>query len=290
MSANLDQKTIVTARRNKLTFPRLLRSEWIKVFSLRSTWWLLALAIVFNLAIALGTAAGLRYIEFSGEFPPGLPVGSLSANVVESCGLVGQLLFIILAILVITNEYSSGQIRSSFIAAPRRRRVLIAKIFIVLFLCLVIFVISLGAAWAGSYLILADSTIIDLSLTSAVSLRILGGFLAEIALLGLLSFGLGCFIRSSAGSIATAVGLFMILPVVAALIRLTLTRAGELATWQQWIINLEWFLPTNAGGLVKQEVLPEGALFGPWEGLAILGAWTLFALILGFIRVAHRDA
>ncbi|MDR0283797.1 MAG: hypothetical protein LBI33_02765, partial [Propionibacteriaceae bacterium] len=98
----LDQQL---SRKYKLNFPRLLRSEWIKFFSLRSTWWLSIVAVVCNIGIVAGLAALVRYIEGQANLPAGADVetavgfSSLSALVVQGCGLVGQLVFVILAIL-----------------------------------------------------------------------------------------------------------------------------------------------------------------------------------------------
>ena len=296
-------ETGTTRSHYKLSFFRILRSEWIKLFSVRSTWWILSIAIVLNVGIILGLTAALRFTEKMlqddlGKVigPDGVPIeiepgafGLLSANVVQSCGFVGQLIFIILSILIITNEYSSGMIRSTFAAAPRRGRVLIAKMIVISIICILVFAISLTAGWWGSYLMLQDSVAVDLTLTSDTSLRILGGFVAEMVLISLFCFGLGAFIRSTAGSIGAAIGIIFILPLIMSVLVGVLSSAGEPTGWLQWLVDGVAFLPTNAGGLVTQAELPEGSILGPWEGLGVLGAWAVLSNIIAFITTARRD-
>ena len=285
-----------------LSLFKTLRSEWIKLVTLRSTWWLTLVAVLANVGICLIMSASLRLAAINrsadagspsngpeGEVGPG-ELGMLSEYITQGCNSIGPLIFIILAILVITNEYSSGMIRSTFTVGPRRSRVLIAKLVVIAIMGVLIFGISLAIGWSGGYLILQDTTGFDLTLTSATSLRILSGFVAEMVLLAWLCFGLGAWIRSTAGSIGAAIGVIWILPMIFMLVTSIYTASGNQTGWRKWLIDSQQFLPTNAGGRVTELSMPDSALFGPWEGLGILGGWALLALVIGFIATVRRDA
>jgi len=294
----------VAKRRYKLTFFRILRSEWIKLFSLRSTWWIVSTGVVLNVGICAALAAAMMWSERQilanptlyhipglepGVLHPG-DLGMLSNIVAQGCGFVGQLIFVILSILVITNEYSSGMIRSTFTTAPRRGKVLFAKMVVVCVVCVLVFGVSMAGGWSTSFVILQNSTGMDLTLTSMTSIRILGGFVVEMMLIALLSFGLGAIIRSTPGSIGAAFGILLVLPlVIAAITGAFSTTASDPTGWRKWLVDGAAFLPTNAGDVVTQVTFSESAILGPWEGLAVLGGWVLVAIILAFITTVRRD-
>ena len=293
----------VVPKRHKLTFRGVLRSEWIKVFSLRSTKWLMAMAVLVSTAAALGYSALHWYMESRrnlGEpigIPEGAPIamvpgeyGLLSSIVAQACTIAGTLLFSLLCVLIYTNEHSSGMIKATYVVAPRRGRVVIAKIFIILLLCVLLFGISLAASWGGSYLILQGGIGVDFTLLSPVSLRILGGALINIALVGMFSFGVGAMFRSSAVAIAIVVTAILIIPGIGLLLREIMSLGLYAPSWEQWAAVAQWFLPSRAGALVMLENQPTSAPFGPWIGVGVLGAWTILTLFLGMIVVKRRDA
>ncbi|MCL2784019.1 MAG: ABC transporter permease [Propionibacteriaceae bacterium] len=300
MATGVDSIQITGSKTHKLSFLRLVRSEWIKVFTLRSTWWILGFTVVLNIGISLALIAALRYAEYIATTPmPGAEefefevelgsLGMLSNVVVTGCGFVGQLVFIIFAVLAITNEYSSGMIRSTFTASPRRLRVLLAKLVVIATLCIPIFAISVGASWAGGYAILQGCIGVDVTLTSAVSLRIMGGFLISITLLALFCFGLGTIIRSTAGSIGMAVGIIVVLPMVFSVLLQVFATDPDPTGWVRWLMNASEFLPTTAGWVITQPEFSDSAILGPWEGVGVLGAWTLGCLVIGFTTTVRRD-
>jgi ABC-2 type transport system permease protein len=295
-----------SARSVRLGFGGVLRSEWIKLFTLRSTWWILAATIVVNLAICALLGASLAYSEHIIRHPqPGMPVptvngqpmtvdpgsfGLLSSLVGQACSMLGQLVFVVLSILIITNEYSSGMIRSTFTIAPRRDLVLAAKMIVIAVTCLLVFGASVAAGWGIDYLILRGGIGVDLTLASPTSFRVLGGFLVEMILVAWLCFGLGAVIRSSAGGIGAAVGIVLVLPTIMAFIVVGISGgAGEVTGWRKVLVDVNAFLPTNAGSLVRQAERLPGDIMGPWEGLGVLGAWAVLALVVAFVVTHNRD-
>lgn len=295
----------VMARTYKLTFPRILRSEWVKVFSLRSTWWILLIAVVANVGMCAAIAGTALYNEHqivanpdAAGLPPGLrpddlqpgDLGMLTFSMTQACGIFGQLIFVILSILIITNEYSSGMIRSTFTIVPRRGRVLIAKILVVVVLCLIVFSISLAAGWPLGHMILQNSAGMDLSLTSPTSLRIFGGFMINMVLVSVFCFGLGATIRSTPGSIGAAVGIILVLPIaIGALTGTISANPAEPTGWKKWLSDISAFLPTNAGNQVVQVHPAANAILGPWQGIGVLGIWALASVIVALMVTWRRD-
>jgi ABC-2 type transport system permease protein len=286
----------------KLNFFRILRSEWIKIFSVRSTGWILAICFALNVAMSIVIAFGMKFADTDvnkGEAIPRNPDGSpmmpgdlasWSEMVTQGCSFFGTLVFMILSILIITNEYSSGMIRSTFTVAPRKIRVLIAKMIVISVLCLLVFVASVAVSWAGGwFLFLQDTVFIDVSLLTEVNYRILGGFIASMILIALFCFGLGTIIRSTAGSIGTAVGIITILPIAMNILNALLVRGEEATGWRHWVATATQFLPTNAGSLVTQAT-PSSTILGPWQGLGVLGGWALLAVVLGIILTSTRNS
>ncbi|MCL2736476.1 MAG: ABC transporter permease [Propionibacteriaceae bacterium] len=290
-------------RTYKLTFFRIFRSEWIKLFTLRSTWWILALTVVANIGISIALASILKWVESEaaahagvGTRPGGAPVtigpgdlGTLSGLVVQSCGFVGQLVFIILSILVITNEYSSGMIRSTLTVAPRRGRVLVAKLLVIAILCVLVFSVSMAIGWWGGYQIAHGMVGLDVVLTSTTSMRVLGGFIAEMVLIAWMCFGLGAWIRSTAASIGVAVGLLLVLPMIITIFTNTFANAGTLSGWRKWLVDGSAYLPTNAGNAVTADPVSDTAILQPWQGLVVLAVWTVVVLIIAGIITKRRD-
>lgn len=277
-----------------LSFIRILRSEWIKLFTLRSTWWLLAVTVAVNIGFAVFVSLILRWslssTDGSGPSVPSGSLGSLSGIITNICGSMGILVFVILSILIITNEYSSGMIRSTFTAGPRRSVVLLAKVVVITIVTIVVFGLSVAGGWLAGYGILHGSTGVDLTLTSGSSPRVLGGFIIEMILISLFCFGLGAWIKSSAGSIGAAIGAILILPMLFNILTMILMVSGQDPTgWRKWLIDAGNFLPKSAGDLITQATPSDTAILGPWQGLGVLGIWALAALVIAFIATARRD-
>jgi ABC-2 type transport system permease protein len=284
----MSNQSLATTRAYRLTFWRVVRSEWIKTYSLRSMWWLVAVAVVANvgLSLAVGLAVSLGAVSLDGT--PERPL--LVEIIVQAAGIIGRLAFLIMAILIITTEYSSGLVRSTFAAAPRRGSVLCAKLVVVLVTGVALFAVSAGASWALAYALWGGGDLLDTTLTSPTSLRLLGGFTLVMVLLAWFCFGLGAIIRSSAAAILTALGVIFLLPTLWSLLSAVVGGDGPAAGWRQWVVNAVWFLPSEAGGSITQRVLDPAAILGPWQGVGVLGAWTLVALAWGFIVTLRRDA
>lgn len=266
----------------RLTFPRILRSEWIKLTSLRSTLW--SLALIVMLGVGLSLLVSSVGFGVGGEGPsapdPGIVLTTSTIGVA-----FGQLIAAVLGVLVISGEYSTGMIRSTLAAVPARLPVLAAKA-IVLFLLVTAFgALTMFGAWAASYPVY-DSQGLAVGLDEPGLALALAGAALYLGLTAVFALGLGTLLRSAAGGIAAALGVILVIPTVVPLIALAF----------EWVNDIAPYLISNAGVAMSRLPSAEGiqtmgqTLLEPWVGALVVLAWTLVSLALGAIALRRRDA
>jgi ABC-2 type transport system permease protein len=191
---------------------RLVASEWVKFRSIRSTFWCFGIIVLLTIGIAaLVGALAEPGQDLTGDQANSTIVSMNTVSVYLSALVVG-----VLGVLIITGEYSTGQIRSTFTADPGRIGVLLAKATV---LALSTFVVSVVSTWIGVFLSTALQSAKGLRpdlADPAVFMPLLGSSL-DVTLLALLAFGIGLLVRSSAGGIAITLGILLVLPIVLAL-------------------------------------------------------------------------
>lgn len=251
---------------HRLSFPRVLRSEAIKVVSLRSTWWSLGVAALLSIGITLMIASA------SAGFPPGYD----AVNAILAPTQFTMLVAGILGAIVVTGEYSTGMIRSSFTAEPRRGAVLLAKATVAALLIAITTAVIYAVAIVASAPLL--ETGIDWS-EPATSVVPLAWGVASMAVFTLIGVGFGFIVRNGAGAIAATVGVLFVLPIVFSLFGI----AGE--SWQ-WVVDLGRFLPMNAAA----ELSTTGGRGNTVESALTLAAWAVGPLLIGWAMVRTRDA
>lgn len=243
----------------RVTFPRLMMSEWIKLTTLRSTWWSLGIAVALSVGISTMIAAA------SSEFGPGFPAVSAILMPTQFTMLVAG----ILGAIAVTGEYSTGMIRSTLAAAPRRGAVLAAKAVVVAVLLGIATIVSYAIAVATTAPLL--TTGIDWS-DAGVSTIPLGFGVLSMICFALIGVGWGFLIRNGAGAIAATVGLLFVAPIVTSLF----TIAGE--SWR-WIVDLGDYLPMNAAAAITapgaQDVLPSLLALVGWAAVLLVGGWAV---------------
>ncbi len=260
-----------------LTFGGILRSEWIKTWSLRSTVWSLALAIVLMTATTALVAWGASSDPVAGEFT--------AAELIGPGGYFAQLVLAVLGVLTITGEYSTGQIRSTVVAVPRRTPALAAKAMV---LAAVAALTTLVGVITGTLagLPFHDELGVSLDLSDGETLRLLGGMPLFVAGIALLGFAIGALVRSSPGALGIVLGLLLVVEQVVAAIPLA------------FFDRIEPFLPSNAGSrlVTTQENIDAlnaasvGADLGAWQGFGVLLAWVAVLLVLAAVLLRRRDA
>jgi ABC-2 type transport system permease protein len=259
----------------RLTGGGILRSEWIKLRTVRSTVW----SYVVVLAASIGLAA-LMASTFPVDDLVGAPADQQTGLVVQAAtsgALFGQLVVAVLGVLVISGEYSTGMIRSTLAAVPRRLGALWAKAIVLFLATFVVGLVSSFGAFLVAAPIFAANGIQASLLDEGVPAALVGSAL-YLALVAVLSLGMGAILRNSAGGIAAAVGVILILPIVFMLIP------------TQWASDLGAYTPSSAGGaLYSFGPVPDGSL-APWQGGLVLLAWVAAALIIGAALLKRRDA
>ncbi|MDF3144193.1 MULTISPECIES: ABC transporter permease [unclassified Streptomyces] len=262
---------------HKVTGRRVLRSEWAKFWSLRSSWITLAVAVV--LLIAFGAIAAATYSPDAApnQGPPGPGSGDSDAVSLALTGVTFASLAVgVLGVLLSAGEYSTGMIRSTLAAVPRRLPVLWAKSAVIGPIALVLTTIAALAAFQLGTLGL-DGEKIALSLSDDGVLRSLAGAGVYLGLVAVSGVALGMLLRSSAGAIAALVGILLILPGLATLLPDSVYD------------NINPYFPSNAGSAVYALHQSSGSL-SPGEGLAVFAGWVALALAGAAFRLIRTDA
>jgi len=258
----------------RVTQLRVIRSEWTKLWSLRSTRWTFFVAILgmAGLGPLIASIQMNRWDRMS--------LGDrLHFNPINT-GVGGyhfaQLAIGVLGVLVLTGEYSTGQIRSSFMAVPKRLPVLWAKAGTFAAVTFVLMLISVLVSFLFSQSILTQHHV-QTTLSHAPALRAVIGTALYLAVLGMFCTGLGAIVRNTAGGIALFAGLLFVLPGLAAI----------LPTSTQNAINP--YLPSNAGTTILSGTHQAHTL-SAWGGFGLFCGYTLIVLIAAAILMRRRDA
>jgi len=258
-------------------FPNALHAEWTKVRSLPGTFWLLIAAAVLTVGVSAAAVAASTC--------PGGGCQTDQAKLSLSGVQAGQAVIVIIAVLAISGEYSSGMIRITLAAMPRRLTVLAAKATLVFALVLPVAVASvLGSMLVGRLILpvhgfTAAPGYPPLSLESGSVLRATCGSVLYLVLIGLLSLGIATAVRESAVAIGVVLGLLYVFPVVTAVI------ADE-----HWQRHLEQIGPMTAGLNIQATTNLNILTLTPWQGLGVLAAWAAGSLLLGGAILHFRDA
>ncbi|MEY9964838.1 ABC-2 type transport system permease protein [Streptacidiphilus sp. MAP12-16] len=259
----------------KVTGPRVLRAEWAKFWSLRSTWITLGLALVFMLAFGL-----IRLARYKSMVTGGPVSGDLATANAVGLSLFGinfaQLALGVLGVLVTAGEYSTGMIRSTLAAVPRRLPVLWSKAGVYGVVALIVGTLGAFAVFLfGSGLV--SGTPAALSLSGSGVLRSLLGAGLYLGLIGVIGVALGALLRSVAGGIAVLVGALMLVPGLVSLLP---------SSWQN---DVSQYLPSNAGQ--SMFALHHAAnTLTPGAGLAVFAGWTVLVLAGAAYRLVRTDA
>jgi ABC-2 type transport system permease protein len=272
-----------------VSFGHVLRSEWIKLRSLRSTAWCFAVILVLLIGFALLFASFAT--GFEGAPATDEQQQSLTVSVVTIGVPFAQLVAAVLGALVITGEYGTGMVRSTFTAVPRRTPALLAKVLLIGVSTFVVAVVGLAIALIASSPLLASSDVdVDLG-DGRLWLSVLGGA-ATIGFIAMIAFGLGAIIRNGAGAIASAIGIVFVLPIIFSI--------GQALIAKSWIYSLYEFIPPQAASRVYDYPVDgmsltmappfDGALvLEPWQALLVLIGWVVVLFAVALALVKRRD-
>ena len=257
------------------TVLRSARSEWIKFWTLRSTWITSFIAIALTVLFGAGLAAALGQSE---EYQ------DRAMNLITSGLTFGQIVVAVLGALIITGEYSSGQIRSSLAAVPRRGRLLLSKAVVLSVSSFLLGSVSVFLSWAISKPFLGEHAG---SLTdSHYAGHIWGSGLVFVGI-ALMALGVGFLLRSTAGTITVIVSLLFVI---------TIPLQLAASKWE-WINKVIGCLPSTVSEAVSDpfqrttEWGGQGAQFlSHGQAVAVFTAWAIIPLIAAWFVFSRRDA
>ncbi|MEH0546897.1 ABC transporter permease [Streptomyces sp. B21-105] len=252
---------------------QVIRSEWTKIRSVASTVWTLSLAVVVTVALGVLISA-LSNHEFDNMSRDDRL--SFDPTFVSFAGMtLGQLAMIVFGVLVVSNEYSTGMIRTSLAAVPQRGAFLFSKIAVAAGLSLAVGLVTsfvtffLGQAALGSH----RASLED----SGVLRAVIGGGL-YMTLIAVFSMGVATMLRSPMLSLGILMPFFFLISNILGNVSAT-KKIGR-------------YLPDQAGSRVMQVVprIDDDTPYGPWGGFAIMALWTVAALAGGYLLLKKRDA
>ena len=252
----------------------LVRCEWTKLRTVRSTLWTLGATALVGLA-ASGIATGVTRAHWArmtatnrASFHP-IEVSLIGVD------LGGTLLLGIFGILVVSSEYATGTIRATLAAAPRRPMVLAAKVLVLGAVTLVAAdLVAFASFLIGQALLTAPAS--RAALASPVALRATAGIGLYLGVVALFGLGTGVLVRHTAGAISAYAGVILVLPILVSALPGRLQYA------------IERLLPLEIGSAMINNASPDG--FGPWTGFAVLCGYTALLLGLGAVVLVRRDA
>ena len=253
-----------------------LCAEWVKLRTLAGNFWLLAALVALTVAVSGAAAAAVS-----------CPSGGCGVDPARTSltGIyLGQAVAAILGVLVISSEYSSGMIRVTLTAMPRRITVLSAKAMIIGGLTLAAGAIAVAGSLLAGRVLLASHGFTPahgypaMALGDAPVLRAAAGSVLYLALIAVFSLGVAITIRDPGPAIGTVLGLLYLDPIIAAVVHGT-----------HWHNVIERYAPMTAGLAVQATTGLRSLPISPWAGLGVLACWAGAALLSGALLLRLRD-
>jgi ABC-2 type transport system permease protein len=269
--------TTTPAANPVLDFTGELRSEWTKIRSVRSTIWALGALVVVTIAFtALFNWLTVSQWDVLAESQQQAVMLDPTGQILGSGFQFSQLAICVLGVLVMTGEYSSGTIRATLLAVPKRTPVLVAKVAV---FAVLVFVVAEAAALTS---FIVGATIlgsrVDVSLGDPGVLQAIIGVGLYAAMLGVFAIAIGALLRHTAGAITAIIGFVLVLSPLALLL------PGD---WGRYVYA---YLPTNAGQRIATTVQAPTDLLTAWQGFGVFALWTAALIIGAGYLLKRRDA
>ena len=261
-------------QRGRVTQARVVLSEWTKLHSLRSTRWSLLIATV----LAIGLPALFAAVTSShwGSMSPHERADRHPLDIALAGVNLSQLAIAVLGALVITGEYSTGMIRASFAAVPKRLPVLWAKTAVFGLVTLLLMVGPVLIAFFASQAILSRHHILQVSFSHPGVARSVIGGAVYLMLVGIFALGIGSIVRNTAGGIATFAGIFFVIPPLMNILP------------SNWNHAISKFLPSEAGRQLFS-LTHDANSFSPGAGALLFVGYCALALAIAAVLLVRRD-
>ncbi len=258
-----------------MSFPAVLKSEWTKIRTVASTIWTLVSALVVTVGVSAGLCAVLNA---SFENMPQEQRVTFDPTLASFAGMtLGQLAMIVFGVLVVGTEYSSGMIRTSLAAVPRRGSFLAGKLIVATALALGVGLVTSFLSFFLGQAVLGEHSI---GIGEHDVLRAVIGAGLYMAMIALFSMGVATLLRSSMLSLGILMPFFFLISNILGAVDATRKVAQ--------------YFPDQAGSKIMQ-VVPgamdsASAPYGPWGGFGIMALWSLAAVLGGYLVLKKRDA
>ena len=261
-------------RTGRVTQLRVLRSEWTKLVSVRSTRWSLLSAVILTIGLPL-LFAGVTSSHW-GSMGPHERADRHPLDIALAGVNVAQLAIAVLGVLLISAEYSTGSIRSTFTAVPARLPVLWAKVLDYAVVSFVLILPAVLVSFFASQAILAKHDILQISFSQpGVSRSVMGGAV-YVMLVGIFALAIGAIVRNTAGGIAAFAGIFFVLPPLMFVLPTS------------WNNAISQYLPSEAGRQLF--ALHHAAhTLTPLAGGLLLAGYCAAALVIAAVLLVRRD-
>jgi ABC-2 type transport system permease protein len=277
MTTTTTDATGTVPEMRKAGFGRLMLSEWTKIRSVRSTVWALLLLVILDLGFTTLIIA-VTAAQWTKQAPSqrAAIAADPTSSILGSGFALSQLAVCVLGVLVIASEYSTGMIRASLLAVPRRLSMFAAKATVFAVLILVLgTAVSFGSFFVGAALLHSK---VPVSIGDPGVLRaVIGGGL-YMAMLGLFALALGGIIRHTAAAITGVIAFVLVLAPLASLL------PGSIGKY------IHAYLPSEAGHLIGQARQASGDVLTPWQGFGVFALWTVVLLGVAAALLQRRDA
>lgn len=262
----------------------VLRAEWLKLRTVRSTW--VTLLVTFVLTVGLSALICKLYVHQTSQLSLTDRARFDPAALSESGVSLAQIAIGVLGVLVMTGETSTGMIRLSLAAVPRRALLYLSKAGVFLAVSLGVGLVTTFSSFFAGQAVLTGHTVPTLlgtlvpantTLGANSSLRVVLGAAAYLAAIGLIGMSFGAVIRRTAGAVAALFGLLLVVPIIVAFLP------------SRWNNDISKYLPGQAGSAIMQ-VRTRVDLLSPTWGAILLALYVLVSLGVGLIFFVRRDA
>ena len=260
-----------TSRSFAVTQLRVVQSEWTKFRSLRSTLYTMVVAVLLMIGL------GAMFAAITASQPAGYDTGTTAISTSLTGTFFAQLAIGTLGVLLITGEYSTGMIRSSLTAVPRRLPMLWGKLGI---FAGVVFLTMLVASFA-SFLIgqaLLNGHHLNASLSSPGALRSVVGAALYLTVAGMTATALGALLRNTAAAVTTFVAVFFVIPPLTNMLP---------ASWTDHFVQ---YLPSNAGAVLIDGSFGVAHPLSPWTGFVVMCGYAIVLIGFAARRLQRADA
>lgn len=259
-----------------LSFPRIVKSEWIKFRSLRSTVWILSITLVLMIGFSLLLGLVAHNIATGDGADDSLSNTELVSLVNTFGYYFAELVVAVLGVLLITGEYGTGMIRSTMAAVPKRIPALIAKYLVV---GVTTFIVAMAAIFI-SFLVtkpILGRDNLDSGLNGEI-LRVFLGAGAYLALIAMFALAVGALLRHSAAAISAVLGVLLLVPIILGILSNFVSWAGDITKW----------IPTEVGSRMMT-TSSGGDGLTPLQGFGMLSLYVVVLAVASAVMIRRRD-